>query len=152
MLFCRMLLLATALFVCTSAVGSESADSQSSDARTRGMLTITVTSERNDGSRTVDTRVFDMASAIASGLIGMPGAATEATGPQPPVQPNPPLSGSVPNDTTRISIHQENDYFERDTTFTRAPGGPWFISNDTVKSTRPAKCYTHPPECDLLPQ
>lgn len=115
------------------------------------MLTITVTSERDDGSRTVDTRVLDMVSAIASGLIGMPGAATETTGPQPPVQPNPPLSGSVPNDTTRVSVHQETDYFERDTAFTRAPGGPWFISNDAVKSTRPAKCSPPHPSATFCP-
>lgn len=146
------------LFVASAIVGSANASSAESsrdlgaEIVARDAITVTLTSEPGDGSRLVETRILDTVRATAMGLIGAEVPALQATGPQPPPQPRPPLDGTFPSGTTRVDVHQENDYFERDTTFTRVPGGQWFIMNDSIKGTRPAKCYTHPPECDTLPR
>lgn len=143
----RKCVAATALvFFCTTAF---SAPSDAEAPRLKPSLTVTFTSENGDGTRIVETRHLDARQAEALGIFS--GPVLEAEGPPAPPVPRPPMNGSVPSTTTRVDIHQEDEYWTRDTTFSRA-GVTWIITNDTLKATRPPKCYTHPPQCDTLPQ
>jgi hypothetical protein len=133
------------------AVGVVHAEPAKTHSRSKPASSIEMktTSFLDDGTELVQTRYLSIHEAEAIGVLGGTTAKSAMNG-APPL-PNPPLPGSVAPGTTRVDYHQELNGWTRDTSFGRAPGGPWELMNDHLIRNEPPKCNPNDDDCGRVP-